>query len=707
MEERIKRLQEMTLSGQMWVNPVCTEYDRKDIFLRPVQMSAKRVAEYILNQEPLITEYSALTGFLTFDGSVEGEIFNRYGHKNFEECIKFFYNQPVDSVATFEWQHSTGDFNKIIHCGLKQILIEIDESIRTHHAVDELDFLNGLKTVTLAIIGWAEKCSNKAKEKSETVQNPEQKKNLLRLARTLKYIPYEPASNFYEAVLCLFICYPFVPDSIGTIDRYFREYYLEDLNTGKITTEEASSLLQELYLMLQARIKITSDRFTRGGESHFCIGGYLPNGEDGFTETSRLVLDSLLELDTYIPQISLRWTKKTPEDVFYYVNDRARKDAHQRIAFVNDEPRIDAWMNIAGMSYENAVSYTMVGCNEPAMPGGMIMGSCQGNLAKFIPAIFQKHRKEIIAADSFDAFFAIAEVELHHNLDEIIRYDELFNTIRARDCNLVSSIFFRGCIKNAKSISQGGGDFTTGMLDVIGSTTAIDSLAIVRQFVYDEKLCTMQELADAIAHNWAGYDDLHTLILHKGRFFGNDDEQTNEVAQRFYESIYQYLLDKRDFGGNRFLLGDLIGYNQHNVWFGAATAATPDGRYAGEPISFGRGQNHDKDRNGLTALLNSVACCDPRHLVSGPTVTNIMLDEQMVRDDKQFCKLVFMLETYFKKGGIHYQLSYVSRDELIAAQKDPANYQSLRVRVSGFSDFFVRLNSDLQDEIITRTSQHT
>lgn len=84
-----------------------------------------------------------------------------------------------------------------------------------------------------------------------------------------------------------------------------------------------------------------------------------------------------------------------------------------------------------------------------------------------------------------------------------------------------------------------------------------------------------------------------------------------------------------------------------------------------------------------------------------------MLDEQMVRDDKQFCKLVFMLETYFKKGGIHYQLSYVSRDELIAAQKDPANYQSLRVRVSGFSDFFVRLNSDLQDEIITRTSQHT
>ena len=85
MEERIKRLQEMTLSGQMWVNPVCTEYDRKDIFLRPVQMSAKRVAEYILNQEPLITEYSALTGFLTFDGSVEGEIFNRYGHKNFEE----------------------------------------------------------------------------------------------------------------------------------------------------------------------------------------------------------------------------------------------------------------------------------------------------------------------------------------------------------------------------------------------------------------------------------------------------------------------------------------------------------------------------------------------------------------------------------------------------------------------------------------------
>ena len=58
---------------------------------------------------------------------------------------------------------------------------------------------------------------------------------------------------------------------------------------------------------------------------------------------------------------------------------------------------------------------------------------------------------------------------------------------------------------------------------------------------------------------------------------------------------------------------------------------------------------------------------------------------------------------FFK--GCNFQLNYVSRDELIAAKECPENYKNLRVRVTGFSDYFVKLNEAIQDDIIARTEQ--
>ena len=132
--------------------------------------------------------------------------------------------------------------------------------------------------------------------------------------------------------------------------------------------------------MLQARIHKSSDRFYRGGESHFCIGGYLPNGEDGFNELSRLIVDSLMELPTWIPQISLRWTKKTPHEVLRYMLECERNDPNKRIAFVNDEPRIKGLMKYNDNNYDEAVNYTMIGCNEIALPGGIVFGFDQINI---------------------------------------------------------------------------------------------------------------------------------------------------------------------------------------------------------------------------------------------------------------------------------------------------------------------------------------
>lgn len=704
MNERIRKLAEETVKGNMFVYPVKTEYDRCDLFLSPIKMSAKRVCEYILNQEPLIVEESCLTGLLNFDGSVEGDIFSRAGHINFGLACRYFYNKPIDNLVTFEWQHSAGDFGKIINCGLKGIKENIELS-KKNHAEDEneIEFLETQTDFCNTVIDWAHKCSDRAAAVAEKTKNETYKRNLTRLSKGLKNVPENKAESFFEAVLSLYLCFSFVPDSIGLIDRYLYPYYKNDIKAGVLTEEDAKAYLQELFLMLQARTPIKSSNFYRGGESHFCIGGYLENGEDGFNELSRLIIDSLMELPTWIPQISLRWTDKTPHEVLRYMMDCERKDPNKRIAFVNDAPRIKGLMKYNDISYKEAVNYTMIGCNEIALPGGIVFGFDQMNILRSVENTFFNRSNDIINAESFDAFFDIYKEELFNDLQETDEICEGLQNIRNRDTNIVSNIFINGCIENAKSISPESARFlAVGIL--IGLPNVIDSLSITKQFVFDKKLCSMSELVSAVKNNWVGYEDLRTLIMKEGCFFGNDDELSNRIANRFFGALDEWN-STHNYLGKKRMFGNLVGYNEHNKFFGNATKATPDGRFDGDMLTFGIGQGGGKDRKGLTALLNSVAKCDPYSILTGPSVTNIMLDEQLIKKDESFEKLVYMFETYFKMGGTHFQLTYVSKEDLLNAQKNPDQYKSLRVRVSGFSDYFVFLNKGLQDDIISRTEK--
>lgn len=706
MNKRIENLLQKTMAGEMYVYPVKTDYDRCDLFLSPVKMSGKRICEYIRNQEPLIVPESCFTGLITFDNSVEGNVFNRNGHKNFKIARENFYNKPVDNLLTFEWQHSAGDFGKIINIGITGIKNNIKKSIEMHKGdTDAIEFLETQTDICDSIIAWAKKCSKKAMMISKSVSDEAYKRNLERLSMTLKNVPENPASNFYEAILSLCVCYGLLPDSIGLIDRYLYPFYKSDIDSGILTREDASAYLQELFLMIQGMTHISSDNFYRGGESHFCVGGYLENGEDGFNELSKLIVDSLIELPTWIPQISLRWTPKTPHEVLHYMMDCERKDPNKRIAFVNDEPRIKGLMKYTGLSYKRAVSYTMIGCNEIALPGGIVFGFDPMNIVRCVQNTFFNRSDDIIKAKTFDEFYDIFQEEMFKDLYEADKIGNGFQTIRSRDCNLVSNMLIDGCIENAKSVTQGGTDTYIAVGLLIGIANVIDSLSVTKQLVFDEKRIAMKQLIEALQNNWNGFEELREYISKKGMFFGNDEACSNDIAHRFFKSLDNWN-DGNNYLRKKLVFGNLVGYNQHHKFFGDNTKATPDGRFDGDMISFGIGQSEGKDRNGLTALLSSVAKCDPYSILTGPSVTNVLLDEQLVKNDENFEKLVYLFEAYFKMGGTHFQLTYVSKEDLINAKKSPDKYKNLRVRVSGFSDYFVFLKEGLQDEIILRTS-HT
>lgn len=705
MNERIKKLTELTLAGQMFPKTVQTEFDSADLALSKQDRESKRLCEYILNQEPKITEYSSMTGFFKFNGSVVGDAFGRSGHKETSNTMWLFYLKPIDNLTVFEWQHATADYQKILDKGISGIIDEIDESLKLRTNKEQVEFLLALKRVANALIGWANKCSKRALEFSQSVENSDYRNNLIKLSEALKRVPENAPETFYEAVLSIYLCFSADPDSVGTLDRYLYPFYKRDVENGTLTKEQAAEYLQELFLMLQSATPLSSANFTRGAESHFCVGGYLPNGEDGFNELSYLIVEALTELPTYIPQVTLRWTKKTPREVFRFMMDRERNDPHKRIAFQNDEKRIKCYTEICHIPYERAVGYTTVGCNEPAFLGAMAGSTTKINFLRSTEILFHEKSELIENAQSFEEFFEVFKELMFTDLRRAYKYDDFFNSRRAEDINYISSLVFNDCIQNAKSLTQGGGNTGVAAPSYVGIANVIDSLCVVKQFVFDEKLFTMKELIDALKANWQGYEDMRTLISKKAHFFGNDDSLSNGVAQALYRELYEYLKDKTNLHGRHWLIGDLIGYNIHHTWFGERTKATPDGRFAGENLKFGLGQSGGHDREGLSALLNSIAKVDPNGIGCGSTVTNITLDEQLIRNDDNFEKTVDLFLNYFKNGGVHFQLTYVSKEDLLKAKVAPDDYKNLRVRVSGFSDYFVRLNEELQDDVIKRTEQ--
>lgn len=704
MDKRINELCSLVLEGKMTPRAQNITYDRTYHFLEEHERNAQRIYDYVTHQKPILTKYSLMTGLFAFNGSCPGDSMTMSGMKNFNAMFSDFYAKPVDNLITMEWQHATADFSKIIRKGVRGIINDIDESSKRHTEKERQDFLKAFKKCADALIEWAHICSEEAKKLSEEVTEEEYKNNLLKLADSLLYVPENPARNFYEAVLSIYVLFSYAPDSIGTLDRTLSEFYFNDINNGTLTRDEAKTYLQELFLMLQSRTPKEWDRFTKGAESHFAVGGYLPNSEDCFNDLSLLILEALTELPTYIPQVSLRWTKKLPFETFLKVLDFERKDKHKRVAFVSDEVKIYSNMKILGFTFEQACSYTTLGCNEVAFPGGMVGGNSNSNGLHSIESTIYNRTNDILKAESFENFFKIFKEEFYKDLNKIIDFDNNFNLVRSRDASYVTSLLFPDCIAEAKPFSQGPVKLASAGTSLVGIVNTIDSLAIVKQFVYDEKIISMKKLVSALNADWVGYEDLHTLILNKGKFFGNDDETSNYIANLLSDALYEFSRKRTNIWNYKLRYGNLQGYNPHHQWFGSGTKATPDGRRNGEKLKFGIGQNDGKDRNGLTALLNSVAKCDPNGVyTSSSSVTNLYLDEKSIKDDNFFIKTAKLLETYFLNGGAHFQLNYVSKEDLINAKKLPENYKGLRVRVSGFADYFVNLPDSVQDDVIERT----
>lgn len=705
LDGRIQRLLARALDHDVFPKPVMVEYDPADISLSEPVRIGKRLAEYMAAQPVAIREDEELVGWLPFDGSVESDLYRRTGHKTFSRiCMAQYYLKPKENLAIFEWQHTCADFPKIVKEGLAGIRRDIAASRRKWVGdIERLDYLRGMELALDGIEKRAANCASECRRQAASETNPVRRATLLEMAERCERVPMNPARTFDEGVQSVFFCFDFLSDAIGRLDQYLAPLYFADLASGRTTRERAAERLQELFIFIDAHTPHSFVHYDKGGECHMTVGGLTPDGKDGWTDFSRLVVESCLALNLIRPQMSFRWHSGTKREVLRFMLDCERRDPNKRIAFDGDVPRVAAFEKRIGFSPELSRDYCITGCNEPTFMGGFSCGGFHMNAARCMERVFTVRRSDALSCASWADFAALFTEELRHDLEKADAISKEFNAVRSRDCNVLSALFMAGCIERAKSPTRGGASRLVPVIDLLGTPNVIDSLCIVRQFVFDERRCTMAELADALVADWKGYEKLLADIRRHGKRYGANDSFTNEMARFYHTEVARFAEGRSDFFGMPLTFGNHTGYNDNATKFGALTGATPDGRHKGDFLSFGSGPSAEHGPDAATSVLLASAQMDPEGAMCGTSILNLSVSPSVLTDDNDFEKLVVMVETYFRMGGLHLQLNHVSRETLIDAQRHPEKYPHLRVRVSGFSGYFVRFKKTIQDEIIART----
>lgn len=256
------------------------------------------------------------------------------------------------------------------------------------------------------------------------------------------------------------------------------------------------------------------------------------------------------------------------------------------------------------------------------------------------------------------------------------------------------------CVKKGKDYNCGGARYNTNYIQGVGIATISDSMSAIKYNVFDKKNFTLKELMDALAVNFKGNEDILTMVKRAPKY-GNDDDYADDIMHEVFLTFFSEFDGRPSVRGGRYII-EMLPTTSH-VYFGEVIGATPNGRFDAVPVSEGISPEKGADVNGPTAVIKSCAKMD--HLKTGGTLLNQKFTPSVVAGEKGLDNMANLVRSYFRMDGHHIQFNVVDKSTLLAAQKNPEEYNDLIVRVAGYSDYFNNLDRALQDEIINRTEQ--
>lgn len=670
------------------------------------------------------------------------------------EIIPFWKGRTIRekllSRMTPEWHdcYEAGIFTEFMEqrgpghtCGGEQVFTTgyLDYKEKIKKTMDALDWMNDpeasdkmeeLKAMDIccdAVIILGERYHEMAVEKAAAETDPKRKAELEQIAKNLEVVPAHKPQTFWQAIQLYWFTHlavttelnPWDAFSPGRLDQHLNPYYEADVEAGILDDEHALELLECLWVKFYnqpapVKVGITlKESATYTDFANINTGGVTPEGKNGVNNVSYLILDCMDEMKLVQPNSNVTISKKTPQKFLKRACEISRKGWGQP-AFYNTEAQITELIN-AGKSLEDARRGGSSGCVETGAWGNeayILTGYMN------IPKIFQLtlfngfdeySGKQLglqlgYAKDfkNFDELWTAFKKQLKHFVDIKIRGNNVIERLYAEEMPAPClSVVTNDCISNAKDYNAGGARYNTNYIQGVGIGTVTDCVASVKYNVYDEKNFTMEELIDAMEHDFEGYDYIYSLVHDKTPKYGNDDDYADELMREIFDLYHDTIVGRPNMKGGKYGI-DMLPTTCH-VYFGDVILATPNGRKAHKPVSEGISPEKSADTNGPTAVIKSCAKMD--HLATAGTLLNQKFTPNVVAGEAGLNNMASLVRSYFAMDGHHIQFNVVDRQTLIEAQKHPEDHKDLIVRVAGYSDFFRNLDKPLQDEIIERTEQ--
>lgn len=635
--------------------------------------------------------------------------------------------------------HLAVDYQQVLEVGLagyreRTLKEKANLDLTDPESIDKYQFYNAILIVLDAVKTYAERFSTLAKEMAETA-HPERRAELLEISRICGKVPNQPAETFHEAVQSVWFIQLILQIesnghslSYGRFDQYMYPYLKNDLANGKITENQAVELLTNLWIKTLTinKVRSQSHTFSSAGSplyQNVTIGGQTKDKKDAVNQMSYLVLRSVAQTKLPQPNLSVRYHSGL-DSAFMNECIEVMKLGFGMPAFNNDEIIIPSFLKI-GVTEEDAYNYSAIGCVETAVPGKWGY-RCTGMSYMNFPKILM-----ITMNDGIDPVSGKRFVKGYGHFKEMKTFEELQDvwdkTVREltrmsvivenaidlgleRDVpDILCSALTEDCIGRGKTLKEGGAiyDFISGLQ--VGIANLADSLAAIKQLVFEERKVTQTELWEALMTDYASErsKEIQQMILQEVPKYGNDEDYVDQLVTKAYDS---YIEEVKKYPSTRFGRGPVGGLRYSgtssisaNVGQGRGTMATPDGRNAWVPLAEGCSPSHNMDNNGPTSVLKSVSKLRTDEIIGG-VLLNQKVNPQTLAKEEDKQKLIMLLRAFFNKlHGYHIQYNVVSRETLLDAQKHPDKHRDLIVRVAGYSAFFNVLSKATQDDIIERT----
>ena len=661
------------------------------------------------------------------------KIYPYWKGKSMEDVIKHHGGQEIQSIAKVvkinQKDHAQGhicpDSALWLKMGPLGLMNQAQEKLKTCEE-SQKEFYECVVLVMQGACTFMKRYHDMIMENIDEFEEPYQQ-SLRTVANNCLNLTKRPPETFHEAVQSLWFLFVLLhmesnasSFSPGRMDQYLYPYYQKDIESGKISMEDALDILECLWLKFNQIVYLrnqNSAKYFAGFPIGFniAIGGEDENGNDTYNELSLLCLQCQYDLGLPQPNLSVRLNRNSSHELMQKAIEVVSKGSGMP-QFFNDEAIVHALMEL-GIEKKDALNYAIVGCVELTTHGNNLGWSdaAMFNLNKALELTLNHgkclltHEQIGLDLGGLDTYQTFEDLEkafqqqIDYFIDKMMQCEVIVEKAH-QDClptAFLSSVI-DDCLENGLDVTKGGAKYNLSGIQMIQIANLADSLAAMKQLVYDDQVIDAKELLAALQSDFKGYEIIQTMLLNKVPKYGNDVEWVDRLGAKWAEYFRSRMKDYTNYRGGPYHTG-MYTVSAH-VPMGENVGASPDGRNALTPLADGgMSPVYGRDLKGPTAVLKSVSRLN-NSLTTNGGLLNMKFLPEFFETKNGMNKFENFLRAFVDLKVPHIQFNVVRREDLEDAQIRPQLHKSLTIRVAGYTAYFVELAHKLQDEIIERTT---